>query len=68
LQVPRLAQYSAGYDDMLEQQLDLFSANGFAVEQTFPECRAFFPAVEDLEDEVLIAAIPTATLMTTQPW
>jgi hypothetical protein len=62
LQVPRLAQYSAGYDDMLEQQLDLFSANGFAVEQTFPECRAFFPAVEDLEDEVLIAAIPTANL------
>jgi hypothetical protein len=53
---------------MLEQQLDLFSANGFAVAQTFPECRAFFPAVEDLEDEVLIAAIPTATLMTTQPW
>lgn len=62
LQVPRLAQYSAGYDDMLEQQLDLFSANGFTVEQTFPECRAFFPAVEGLEDEVLIAAIPTANL------
>ena len=47
---------------MLEQQLDLFSANGFTVEQTFPECRAFFAAVEGLEDEVLIAAIPTANL------
>jgi HEAT repeat protein len=47
---------------MLEQQLDLFSANSIRVEQPFPLRRALFPVVRDLEDEALIAAIPPASL------
>jgi hypothetical protein len=45
-----------------EQQLNLFSAAGFAVEQPLPQRLAHHPAVGDLDDEALIAAIPTATL------
>jgi HEAT repeat protein len=45
-----------------EQQLNLFSAAGFAVEQPLPQRLAHHPAVVDLDDEALIAAIPTATL------
>ena len=48
--------------DMLEQQLDLFSAKGITVEQPFPQRLAFCPAVAVLGDEALIAAIPAATL------
>ena len=47
---------------MLEQQLDLFSANGITVEQPFPLRRPLFPVARDLEDEALIAAIPAASL------
>jgi hypothetical protein len=47
---------------MLEQQLDLFSANGITVEQPFPLRRPLFPVARDLEDEALIAAIPPASL------
>jgi hypothetical protein len=47
---------------MLEQQLDLFSANSITVEQPFPQPRALFSVVQNLEDEVLIAAIPAASL------
>jgi hypothetical protein len=52
----------AHYDDMLEQQLDLFSANGITVGQPFPLRRPLFPVARDLEDEALIAAIPPASL------
>jgi hypothetical protein len=57
-----LAQYSAGYDDMLEQQLDLFSAAGIPAEQPVPQGLILCPAVADLDDEALVAAIPAANL------
>jgi hypothetical protein len=62
LRDPWLAQYSAGYDDMLEQQLDLFSAAGIPAEQPVPQGLILRPAVADLDDEALIAAIPAANL------
>ncbi len=57
-----VAYCSARHDDMLEQQLDLFSAAGIAAEQPSPPNLALRPAVADLNDEALIAAIPEATL------
>jgi hypothetical protein len=57
-----LAQYSAGYDDMLEQQLNLFSAAGIPAEQPVPQGLILCPAVADLSDEALVAAIPAANL------
>jgi HEAT repeats len=62
LRDPWLAQYSAGYDDMLEQQLDLFSASGIPAEQPVPQGLILRPAVADLDNEALIAAIPAANL------
>ena len=47
---------------MPEQQLDLFSASGIPVAQVLPQQPASFPAVTDLDDDALIAAIPTASL------
>jgi hypothetical protein len=47
---------------MLEQQLDLFSAAGIPVERPLPQDLALRPAVADLDDEALIAAIPAANL------
>ena len=47
---------------MLEQQLDLFSAAGIPAEQPVPQNLARRPAVADLDDEALIAAIPAANL------
>jgi hypothetical protein len=47
---------------MLEQQLDLFSAADFPVERPLPQDLALRPAVVDLDDEALIAAIPAANL------
>ena len=58
----RLAYYSAHHDDMLEQQLDLFSASGIPAEQPVPQNLALRPAVADLDDEALVAAIPAANL------
>jgi len=46
---------------MLEQQLDLFSASIILTEQSPPQNLAR-PAVAALDDEALIAAIPTANL------
>jgi hypothetical protein len=57
-----LVHYFAGYDDMLEQQLDLFSAAGIPVERPLPQDLGLRPAVTNLDDEALIAAIPTASL------
>jgi hypothetical protein len=72
-----LAHCSAHYDNMLEQhnmleqQLDLFSAAGIPAEQPLLHglalcpaaiSRSAHPAVTDLDDEALIAAIPTANL------
>jgi hypothetical protein len=62
LRDPWLAQYSAGYDGMLEQQLDLFSAAGIPAEQPAPQGLILRPAVADLDNEALIAAIPAANL------
>ena len=47
---------------MPEQQLNLFSAAGIPVEQALPQRLARLPAVVDLGDEALIAAIPAANL------
>jgi hypothetical protein len=47
---------------MLEQQLDLLSASGIPAEQLLPQNLALRPAVADLDDEALIAAIPAANL------
>src|SRR5262245_3646314 len=58
----RLTHCCAHYDDMLEQQLDLFSANSITVEQPFPLRRPLSPVARDLGDEALIAAIPPASL------
>lgn len=57
-----LAHCSAYYDNMLEQQLDLFSGAGIPVEQLLSQGLALRPAATDLDDEVLIAAIPLANL------
>jgi hypothetical protein len=55
--------------NMFEHQLDLFSAAGIPAEQPLPQGLALRPAaisrcaqVTDLDDEALIAAIPTANL------
>ena len=45
---------------MPEQQLDLFSAAGIPAEQPLPQALARRPAVVDLDDHELIAAIPAA--------
>jgi hypothetical protein len=45
---------------MLEQQLDLFSANNIRVEQPFPLRWPILPEARNLEDEALIVAIPSA--------
>ena len=47
---------------MLEQQLDLFSAAGIPAEQPVPQGLILCPAVADLSDEALVAAIPAANL------
>ena len=47
---------------MPEQQLDLFSAAGIPAEQPLPQALARRPAVVDLDDHELIAAIPAANL------
>ena len=47
---------------MPEQQLDLFSAAGIPVAQPLPQGLARRPAVVDLDDQELIAAIPAANL------
>ena len=47
---------------MPEQQLDLFAAFGFPVEQPLRQHPAGLPAVTDLDDQALIAEIPTASL------
>jgi HEAT repeats len=47
---------------MLEQQLDLFSAAGIPAEQPVPQGLILRPAVADLDNEALIAAIPAANL------
>ena len=47
---------------MLEQQLDLFSAAGIPAEQSVPQGLILCPAVADLDDEALVAAIPAANL------
>jgi hypothetical protein len=45
-----------------EQQLDLFSAASIPVEQPLPQGLARRPAVVDLDDQALIAAIPASNL------
>jgi HEAT repeats len=62
LRDPWLVQYSAGYDDMPGQQLDLFSAAGIPAEKPVPQQLILRPAAADLDNEALIAAIPTANL------
>jgi hypothetical protein len=58
-----LALYpSAHHDDMPEQQLDLFSAAGIPAEKPLPQRLARRPAVVDLDDQALIAAIPASNL------
>src|SRR4051812_40391266 len=47
---------------MLEQQLDLFSAAGIPAEQRVPQGLILSPAVADLADDALVAAIPAANL------
>jgi hypothetical protein len=47
---------------MIEQQLDLFSGDCIPVEKPLPQDLARRPAVVDLDDEALIAAIPTTNL------
>ncbi|HEX5864011.1 MAG TPA: hypothetical protein VF014_07105 [Casimicrobiaceae bacterium] len=47
---------------MLEQRLDLFLAPGIPAEKPLPQNLALRPAVADLDDEALIAAIPAANL------
>jgi hypothetical protein len=50
------------HHNMLEQQLDLFSTAGIPAEQPLPQGLTLRPAVTGLDDEALIAAIPTANL------
>ena len=52
---------------MLEQQLDLFSAAGIPAEQPVPQGQILRPAVADLDNDALIAAIPAANLGETAP-
>jgi HEAT repeats len=57
-----LALCSAHHNDMPEQQLDLFSAAGIPAEQPLPQGLERRPAVVDLDDQALIAAIPASNL------